>query len=136
MASGAGSGAEAGGGAYVMRPVCPARVARNSASAVSKVVAPCDYRNVPLDFTAIDFETANGSAASACSVGLVKVRDGRVVDSVSWFIQPPLGHDVFNEWNIRIHGIQPADVANVVHFLVSPASDMISGQNIAIDGGW
>lgn len=32
--------------------------------------------------------------------------------------------------------IQPADVASLVHFLVSPASDMISGQNFAIDGGW
>jgi len=81
---------------------------------VSKVGAPCNDRNVPLDFTAIDFETANGSAASACSVGLVKVRDGRVVDSASWFIQPPLGHDVFNEWNIRIHGIQPSDVVGAL----------------------
>ena len=32
--------------------------------------------------------------------------------------------------------IQPHDVANLVLFLVSPASDMISGQNIGIDGGW
>jgi DNA polymerase-3 subunit epsilon len=60
---------------------------------------------VPLDFTAIDFETANGSPASACSVGLVKVRDGQVVDRIGWFIQPPLGHDQFVEWNTRIHGI-------------------------------
>lgn len=67
---------------------------------------------MPLDFTAIDFETANSSRASACSVGLVKVRDGRVVDSASWFIRPPLGHDVFNEWNTRIHGIVEADCAD------------------------
>ncbi|MES1169311.1 MAG: exonuclease domain-containing protein, partial [Leifsonia sp.] len=60
---------------------------------------------MPLDFTAIDFETANGSAASACSVGLVKVRDGQVVDKIGWFIQPPSGHDHFVEWNTRIHGI-------------------------------
>jgi DNA polymerase-3 subunit epsilon len=60
---------------------------------------------VPLDFTAIDFETANGSPASACSVGLVKVRDGQVVDRIGWFIQPPFGHDQFVEWNTRIHGI-------------------------------
>lgn len=66
---------------------------------------------MPLNFTAIDFETANGSAASACSVGLVKVRDGRVVDEASWFIKPPLGHDFFSEWNIRIHGILASDVA-------------------------
>ena len=32
--------------------------------------------------------------------------------------------------------IEPEDVAELVHFLASPASDMISGQNIAIDGGW
>lgn len=32
--------------------------------------------------------------------------------------------------------IQPAHVADLVHFLVSPASDMITGQNYAIDGGW
>jgi DNA polymerase-3 subunit epsilon len=65
---------------------------------------------VPLNFTAIDFETANSSAASACSVGLVKVRDGRVVDRVGWLIQPPAGHDAFLEWNIKIHGIKAADV--------------------------
>jgi NAD(P)-dependent dehydrogenase (short-subunit alcohol dehydrogenase family) len=28
------------------------------------------------------------------------------------------------------------DVANLVEFLVSPAADMITGQNFAIDGGW
>lgn len=32
--------------------------------------------------------------------------------------------------------IQPEHVADLVHFLVSPASDMIAGQNFAIDGGW
>jgi DNA polymerase-3 subunit epsilon len=64
-----------------------------------------------LDFTTIDFETANSSAASACSVGMVKVRDGVVVDEAYWLIKPPLGHDQFNEWNVRIHGIMAADVA-------------------------
>ncbi|WP_160012298.1 SDR family oxidoreductase [Rhizobium sp. 18055] len=32
--------------------------------------------------------------------------------------------------------IDPDHVASLVLFLVSPASDMISGQNFAIDGGW
>lgn len=46
----------------------------------------------------------------------------------------------YNDWILENQSIkariQPADVADLVHFLVSPASDMISGQNIAIDGGW
>jgi DNA polymerase-3 subunit epsilon len=67
---------------------------------------------VPLNFTAIDFETANSSSASACSVGMVKVRDGIVVDKVGWLIRPPLGHDTFLEWNTRIHGIVATDVAD------------------------
>ena len=67
-----------------------------------------------LNFTAIDFETANSSSASACSVGLVKVRDGAVVDKASWYIRPPLGHDSFTEWNTRIHGIMAADVADAL----------------------
>jgi DNA polymerase-3 subunit epsilon len=62
---------------------------------------------VPLDFTAVDFETAGPSSASACSVGVTVVEDGAVVDRVGWLIRPPAGHDVFSDWNIRIHGITP-----------------------------
>lgn len=69
---------------------------------------------MPLDFTAIDFETANASSASACSVGLVKVRDGRVVDKTGWLIKPPLGHDSFTEWNTRVHGIMAVDVVDAL----------------------
>ena len=69
---------------------------------------------MPLDFTAIDFETANSSSASACSVGLVKVREGRVVDKAGWLIRPPFGHDSFTEWNTRIHGIMAVDVADAL----------------------
>lgn len=97
---------------------------------------------MPLNFTAIDFETANSSGASACSVGLVKVRDGRVVDRASWFIQPPLGHDEFLEWNIRIHGIKPADVAGAATWpqqlpdLVAFAgSDHLVAHNAGFDLG-
>lgn len=63
-----------------------------------------------LDFTAIDFETANGHASSACAVGLVKVRDGLVVDRAAWLIAPPEEHGAFEPFNIKIHGIQPEDV--------------------------
>ncbi|MFT3799560.1 exonuclease domain-containing protein [Microbacterium sp.] len=65
---------------------------------------------MPLDFTAIDFETANSSSASACAVGLTRVREGRVVATDGWLIKPPPGHDRFFELNIGIHGIRAADV--------------------------
>ncbi|MDX2375791.1 exonuclease domain-containing protein [Microbacterium sp. LRZ72] len=67
---------------------------------------------MPLDFTAIDFETANASPASACAVGLVRVRDARVVARASWLIRPPAGHDEFSPFNTRIHGIRARDVAD------------------------
>ena len=69
---------------------------------------------VPLDFTAIDFETANSSNASACAVGLVRVRDGEIVDKTGWLIQPPAGHDRFFELNTRIHGIREEDVVGAL----------------------
>ena len=46
----------------------------------------------------------------------------------------------YNDWIIENQSlkkrIQPSDVANLSLFLASSASDMISGQNIGIDGGW
>ena len=45
---------------------------------------------------------------------MVKVRDGRVVDAAYWLIKPPLGHDAFLEWNVRIHGIMAADVVDAL----------------------
>ena len=33
------------------------------------------------DFAAIDFETANNERSSVCSVGVVIVRDGEIVDT-------------------------------------------------------
>lgn len=65
---------------------------------------------MPLAFTAIDFETANSSPASPCAVGLVKVRDAKIIDQLAFLIQPPIPHDWFHEGNVRVHGIRPADV--------------------------
>lgn len=65
---------------------------------------------MPLNFTAIDFETANGSPASPCAVGLVKVRDGKLVDGLATLIKPPSPHNYFNAGNIQVHGIRPSDV--------------------------
>ena len=88
---------------------------------------------MPVDFTAIDFETANSSSASACSVGLVKVRDGRVVDRVHWYIRPPFPHDEFSEWNIRIHGITPQMVADAPGWAEHlPALRVFAGDDVLV----
>lgn len=65
-----------------------------------------------LDFTAIDFETANARSASACAVGLVRVRSGRVEERTGWLIKPPPGFDEFAPLNTGIHGIRRGDVAH------------------------
>ena len=40
------------------------------------------------DFAAIDFETANNERSSVCSVGLVIVRGGEIVDKFYSLIKP------------------------------------------------
>ncbi len=42
-----------------------------------------------MNFTAIDFETANPKRNSACAVGLVRVEGGRIVEERSFLIRPP-----------------------------------------------
>ena len=97
---------------------------------------------MPLDFTAIDFETANSSRASACSVGLVRVRDGQVVDRIGWYIRPPFGHDAFSEWNVRIHGITadmvrdaPTWAEQLPDLLEFAAGDRLVAHNAGFDMG-
>ncbi|MCP3012491.1 exonuclease domain-containing protein [Nocardiopsis dassonvillei] len=63
-------------------------------------------------WTAIDFETANHDRGSACAVGLVRVRDGAVVDRYTTLIRPPRQVDFFSRHNIAVHGITAADVAD------------------------
>src|SRR5271165_2180388 len=59
------------------------------------------------DFVAIDFETATYRADSACSVGLVKVAGGRVVETAVHLIRPPTQEFRFT----YIHGLTWRDVA-------------------------
>ena len=72
---------------------------------------------MPLDFTAIDFETANGSPASPCAVGLVKVRAGEIVDGFESIFKPPTIHNWFSPGNIAVHGITPEMVESAPDYL-------------------
>jgi DNA polymerase-3 subunit epsilon len=97
---------------------------------------------VSLDFTAIDFETANGFRGSPCAVGLTKVRGGQVVAEASWLMRPPPDHDHFDFHNVRIHGIRAEDVAGRPRFgELFPeigafiGGDILAAHNAAFDLG-
>ena len=55
------------------------------------------------DFAAIDFETANEQRTSVCSVGVVIVRDGEIVDHYYSLIRPE--PEYYTYWNTRVHGL-------------------------------
>jgi len=61
-----------------------------------------------MNFVAIDFETANSSRSSVCSLAAVTVEQGQVVRSAYSLIRPPTMH--FDARNIQVHGIHPEDV--------------------------
>lgn len=67
------------------------------------------------DFVAIDFETATRRYDSACSVGIVAVKDGIISDTYYTLLQPP---DLkFDAETISIHGITPEMVKDAPSFL-------------------
>ena len=59
------------------------------------------------DFAAIDFETANGRRSSVCSVGIVIVRGGEIVDRFYSLIQPSPNY--YTEWTTEVHGLTRKD---------------------------
>jgi DNA polymerase-3 subunit epsilon len=59
------------------------------------------------NFAAIDFETANNERTSICSVGIVIVRNGKIVDSFYSLIQPEPNYYCY--WNTQVHGLTRKD---------------------------
>lgn len=66
-----------------------------------------------MTFTAIDFETA--TAFHPCSVGIVTVENGIVIDEFVTLIQPP--NNLYSPFTIQVHGIYPSDTARAKNFL-------------------
>ncbi len=66
------------------------------------------------NFVAIDFETANNHRHSVCSVGIVVVRDGAIVERFEELIRP--APEYYCGWATEIHGIGPADTATARTF--------------------
>ncbi len=79
------------------------------------------------DFAAIDFETANECRCSVCSVGVVVVRDGEIVDSFYSLIQPEPN---YYKWFCQeVHGLghEDTDEAPVFPKVWKQIEPMIEG---------
>ena len=66
-----------------------------------------------MDYVAIDFETANHFLDSACSLGVVSVKKGKIVFQKEYLINPEC---LFEPSNILIHGITPSLVDDAPTF--------------------
>jgi len=90
-----------------------------------------------MNFTAIDFETADQKRDSACAVSLVKVRNSKIVERNFYLIKPPRRSFVFS----YLHGITYEDVKQaptfdriwreILHKL--QGSDFLAAHNAAMD---
>jgi len=59
------------------------------------------------DFAAIDFEGANGEVTSACSMGIVIVRDDEIVERFYSLMKPE--PNKYDFWMTKVHGITYKD---------------------------
>lgn len=66
-----------------------------------------------MGFVALDVETANRSRGSICSIGMVKMADGKIVDRFYSLIDP---ETYFDKMNIAIHGIRRDHVLHAPTF--------------------
>lgn len=83
-----------------------------------------------MNFIAIDFETANGSRNSACSLGIAVVREGAIVERRYSLINP---HMSFQRYCCYIHGITESAVRQAPTFadLYPELFRLFDGQVIA-----
>jgi DNA polymerase-3 subunit epsilon len=87
------------------------------------------------NFTAIDFETAQGYRWSICQVGLVRVENGIITNELNLLVQPP--NNYYWDRFIDIHGITPVKTANAPTFdkLWYKVEPFINGQTVVAHNG-
>ena len=79
------------------------------------------------NFAAIDFETANFERGSACSVGIVVVRNGKVAETFYSLIKPEPNY--YNYWCTRVHGLtrKDTDEAPIFPEVWTKAASLVKG---------
>lgn len=89
-------------------------------------------------FTAIDFELATSDYTSICSVGIVNVVEGEIVNEFYSLVQPP--NNKFMWQTTRVHGIKAKDTKDAPTFeklfpMIAPflANQKMVAHNEAFD---
>ncbi|PYG33049.1 DNA polymerase-3 subunit epsilon [Pelagimonas varians] len=67
----------------------------------------------PFRFIALDVETASGSSASICQIGLACVDHSNSIHSYTTYVNP---ETAFAPFNVQLHGIGPETVAQAPSF--------------------
>lgn len=83
-----------------------------------------------MEFIALDVETANPDMSSICQIGIVKYKDGVVVDEWVTLVNP---EDYFFFANIDVHGITEEDVEGAPTFpeVYEKLKSYLEGQIVA-----
>jgi DNA polymerase-3 subunit epsilon len=94
-----------------------------------------------MNFTSLDFETANYSRVSICAVGMAVFEDGKLTEAPYWLVRPPKPHGWFYDVFIECHGLTHLDVLDAPEFsAISPEiltrltrADLVIAHNAAFD---
>lgn len=91
-----------------------------------------------MNFIALDFETANHYRKSICSIGLVKVENGKIVDEFYSLVKPTPFN--FEPLLTKIHGLTEVDCLNAPEFnSIYPSvsswfhNQVILGHNVSFE---
>ncbi len=87
------------------------------------------------NFTAIDFETAQGYRWSICQVGLIRVENGIIINELNLLVQPP--NNYYWDRFIDIHGITPEKTVCAPTFdkIWHKVEPFINGQTVVAHNG-
>lgn len=96
-----------------------------------------------MNFTCLDFETANPSRVSICAAGLAVFENGLLTEAPYWLVRPPKGHGWFHDDYIDCHGLTHRDVQDAPEFAaIAPEllarfarTDLVIAHNAAFDIG-
>jgi DNA polymerase-3 subunit epsilon len=97
-----------------------------------------------MNFTSIDFETANRSRANICAAGIAVFENGILMEAPYWLVRPPKGHGWFlEEFTKDCHGLTWFDVQDAPEFsAIAPEflerlarSDIVIAHNAPFDIG-